>query len=274
MIGLLVGLVLYLTSPTLATTTKFGKRVYEWRGQKYHSVTSILNAIGKPALVGWAKKFTAEYAVNNLEKLNVLLEPDTHGEVDREGAVSWLKDASFRSRDRAADIGNEVHGAIEAYVLGKPMPKWSPIVKPMMEQFESFLADYEPEYEQGMAEASVFNIKQRYAGTLDAIAIVGGRRYIIDLKTGKGVYPEVALQLAAYRHAEFIAGADGSEVPMPEIERAACLHIPQSGGYQFVEVRADDEIFQAFLYVREVFRWMEVTSKTVLQGDVQREEKE
>ena len=43
-----------------------------------------------------------------------------------------------------------------------------------------------------------------FAGTLDAICTIAGRRGLLDIKTGRsGVYPEVALQLAAYAHADF-----------------------------------------------------------------------
>jgi hypothetical protein len=89
---------------------------------------------------------------------------------------------------------------------------------------------------------------------------------LIDYKTGKGVYPDVALQLSSYRYAEFIGAPDGSEIPMPEVEACVVLHIPEQGEYELVEVEAGPEIFQAFLFVREVFRFMEETSKRVLLG--------
>jgi hypothetical protein len=53
---------------------------------------------------------------------------------------------------------------------------------------------------------------------------------------------------------------------MPEVDACVVLHIPDEGEYNLIEVRADDEVFQAFKYVREVFRFMEETSKSVLLG--------
>jgi hypothetical protein len=256
-----------VTKPRLAQD-RGSRRLYQWRDESFWSVTTIIGGgLPKPVLVNWAKKFTAEYAVDNLEKLNALCAPDSDGGIDREGAVDWLKGAAFRDRDKKADIGTAVHEATEAYVLGKPMPPWTPLIKPRMAAFEKFLADLEPEYDAGMVEASVFNRAEKYAGTLDAILDIDGRKLLMDVKTGgKDIYPEVALQLAAYRYAEFIGAPDGSEVPMPEVDGCVALHLPDAGDYSLIEVRADEEVFRAFLYVREVFRFASETYKTVLLG--------
>lgn len=256
-----------MSNPKRATTSPGGSRWYDWRGERFWSVTTIINGgTPKPALINWAKKFTAEYACDNIEKLNALLEPDADGGVDRDGAVGWLKGAAFRDRDRAADLGSLIHATTEAHALGKPMPKWPKIAEPQMAAFLKFLDDCKPEYLA--SEASVYNRSERYAGTLDAIAKIDGRTYLIDTKTGKGVYPEVALQLAAYRYAEFIGLPDGDERAMYDVDDCACLHLPKEGGYQLLQVRADEEVFQSFLYVREVFRWQEETSKNVIGGDI------
>jgi hypothetical protein len=250
------------------TTTSKG-RFYEWRAEdgKFWSATTIVNGgLPKPVLVNWAKKFVATYAVENYSRLGALLDPGETGYVDKEGAIGWLKESPYRDRDRRGALGTLVHDAAEAYILGKPHPDWTDDMRPRMEQFMRFLDDHQPSYLDGMVEAPVYNRAERYAGTLDGICDIAGRRVLIDYKTGKGVYPEVALQLAAYRHAEFIGAPDGSEIPMPAVDACVVLHIPDEGEYNLIEVRADDEVFQAFKYVREVFRFMEETSKSVLLG--------
>jgi len=267
-----------MTSPKQATTARSGQRFYSWRGENYWSVTTIIGGgIPKPALINWAKKFTAEYACDNIAKLNALLAPDADGNVDRDGAVDWLKGAAFRDRDRKAELGTYLHDATEAYVLGKPFPKWPPIVLPRMRAFERFLAAYEPSYEA--TEASVYNRTERYAGTLDAILTVGrgphkGRKFLADMKSGKAIYPEVSLQLSAYRFAEFVGLPNGDEAPMIPVDGAVGLHLPETGGFDLVDVQADEETFRAFLYVREVFRFTSETSKAVLRGTLATDEVE
>lgn len=257
-------------SPRNATEDRYGNRTYVWREEKYHSVTTINNAIGKPFLVNWAARETAKYAVVNFRQLGVLLEPNSEGEVDDSAAIDWLKGAPYRETERAANVGTEIHAAIEAHVLGKPRPAVALPLQPHMDGFYAFLDQYEPTFELGLAEASVFNRSQRYAGTLDAIGSIDGRRLIFDWKSGKNVYPEVALQLAAYRHAEFVGMPDGSELPMPQVDGGACLHIPKTGDWKLLDVECGEEIFTAFQFVREVYRWSKVTSGTVLRGEYDR----
>jgi hypothetical protein len=255
-----------VTNPKNATTGRDG-RFYTFRGERYWSVTTIINGgIPKPALINWAKKFTAEYACDNIKKLNALLEPED-GTVDRDGAVEWLKGAAYRDRDKKADIGTFIHGATEAYVLGKPFPEWPLPLAPRMRAFERFLSAYEPVWEA--TEASVYSHTERYAGTLDGIATIGrgphkGRKLIGDTKSGKAIYPEVALQLAAYRNAEFMELPDGSEVPVPDTDGAFALHLPETGDYDAFLVETGEEVYRTFLYCREVFRWMNEISKGVL----------
>jgi hypothetical protein len=239
------------------------RRQYDWRGEAFWSVTTIIGGgVPKPALINWAKKFTAEVAYDHFSTL-----AEMHASDDRDGAIDWLKNAAFRMRDKAADLGSVVHASCEAVALGKPIPPWPKSAEPRMEGFKSFLIDCAPDFHN--VEASVYNRPEHYAGTLDAICTINGRRYLLDTKTGKGVYPEVGLQLAAYRFAEFIGLPDGSEAPMPEVDACAVLHLPEAGGYELVDVRADAEIFLAFKFVREVFFWQTQTSKSVILGPLE-----
>src|SRR3990172_181392 len=170
--------------PRNATTSRSGQRYYDWRSERYWSVTTILSGgVPKPALLPWGIKMVAEGAVEAVESGTLA----GMVEQDREGAIRWLKGLPWAHRDKAADLGTAV------------------------------------------PEASVFNRTERYAGTLDAIATIGGRTLVIDVKSGKGVYPETALQLAAYRWAEFVGVPDGSEQPMPPTVGAAVLHLTDQG---------------------------------------------
>jgi glutaredoxin-related protein len=182
-------------------------------------------------------------------------------------AVRYLKGIPYAHRDRAADLGTSLHEAIEAHTLGRPYPPWPITIQTRMGHFVQFLEDWQPIFDQ--AEATVYNRSEKYAGTLDAIIDLDGRKILLDVKSGKGVYPEVALQLAAYRYAEFIGLPDGSEAGMPQVDECAVLHLTDEG-YQLVPVVADERVFKAFLYAREVFRWQNETSKTVIGQPMER----
>lgn len=251
-----------MSCPKNATTARGGKRFYTWRSEDYWSVTTIIGGgVPKPALLPWGIKMVAEAAVDSIGFLPEMVERD------RDEAIRYLKGSPYAKRDAAADLGTDIHAAAEAYALGQPYPEWSILVKPYMRGYVQFLEDFTPTFTA--TEASVYNRTQKYAGTLDAIATLTlplheqPGTFLLDTKSGKGIYPEIGLQLAAYRNAEFIGLPDGSEAPMPEVDGALGLHLtPQ--GYRLIEVRTDADVFAAFLYAREVFRWQQDTAKTVL----------
>lgn len=275
--------------PRNATTSGSGSRFYTWgRGERYWSVTTILGVMPKPALKAWAAKVVAEFAFDR---------QPTWMTMTRDEAVGWLKSEPLRFTGQRADFGSAIHRATEDYVLGRPMRREGFVEeeRKAMGYFLQFVEALKPRYL--LTEASVYNRKHKYAGTLDAVVEIpyglllelahgnpnlvpweprGDRDVVtllLDTKTGgdvaegKGVYPEVALQIAAYGHAEFVGAVNGQELPLPTLDGAAVLHV-NATGWRLVPVRFSsdpkDEVFRSFLFVREVFRFQEVIAKEVL----------
>lgn len=202
----------------------------------------------------------------------------------RDLALRWIKGAADRHRDAAAERGTAVHDEAELLVLRhareqsrlylehEEIAPWPEELSGYQASFVAWVEDFHPEFLA--AEATVFNRAQAFGGTLDAICRIhlpdgSSLVVIIDYKSGKAIYDEVALQLAAYARAEFIGAPDGrTELPMPAVDAGAVLHLRPDGTYQFRLVRIDDPIFAAFCYGREVYRWLNETSKTVLLQDL------
>lgn len=237
-----------MTTPALAETSHNGGRYYQWRGETFWSVTTLLGVINKPALPRWAAKLTAETAVEYAQ--TGLLER-TITEAGPDAAIDLLKAAPWARTKEAQERGSAVHDHAERTVLGTAgdIPDKA---AGFADQWVKWRDHYQPEFLA--SEMTVINRTHAYAGTLDAIVRIGDENWIIDYKTGKDIYPEVSLQLAAYRHAEFGAMPDGTEVELPEIHRAACLLLrPRS--YRFEELDASEKSLRAFLHTREVYRW-------------------
>jgi hypothetical protein len=279
-----------VSAPALSRKTSKGQRYYTWAPQgskiteRYYSVTTIISGgLPKPALIGWAAKMTALAAIEDLDVVAKWVKKDLledgslppFGEKDgkptSEGCIKayeLLTKARFKKSKKAADLGTAIHEAIEAWVTDKPIPAWPADVEPFMEQFLEFLDRYEPKFLA--SEAKVFNRTRRYAGQLDMIVEldtpVFQGTYIGDVKTG-GVWPEAALQMAAYANAEFIAGPDGLEYEVPKVSGGFVLDLKRDR-YDLIPVRIDQDIYQSFLYIRECFRFMEETSKTCIGAPV------
>lgn len=248
------------------------------------SVTELIGGgIPKPQIGNWIARTTAETAVRKSAAWRAILEAD--GE---DAAIGWLRDAQWRSSGKAADRGTAIHAAAQALVLGAPVPP-DALEHAHVEQFMRFLADFKPEYLA--AEAPVYNLTYRYAGTLDAIVKVAGRVCVLDYKTtdkgpeakSRPPYAEVALQLAAYAHAECLGTGPANiaeirrrryytfdpdndpSTPLPRIDGALALMISPVD-YELRPVRIDDSVWRSFLYACEVSRWMYETSRTALGG--------
>ena len=63
------------------------------------------------------------------------------------------------------------------------------------------------------------------------------------------------MQLAAYRRAEFVMTDLEGQVALPETDGGLVLHLRATGGYTCRIVNTDDDVFNHFLYTREVYRW-------------------
>lgn len=257
-------------------------RIYQINGLSLWSVTTIIGSgLPKPAIAGWQARTIAEYAVANWRQIGAMLasvrlrrtaDQGTFIVSDAdaiEAAVEWLKGAPWRESKRKMNVGSAVHAEAEAYILGVPRPEPLPAVAPYLTSFRNFLDDFKPEFE--LAEATVYSVSESFAGTLDAIFRVSGRTFLADWKTGKDIYPDVALQLAAYEHAESVLLPDGSSAPMPAVDGCVALHLrefdpslPDDRGYSVIPVMTGEPAWDAFRYCREVMRWMEETSKGVL----------
>lgn len=224
---------------------------------RFMSVTTILsNGVPKPALMHWAAFEAAQCAVDNIPALI-----QARGSSARQELRNWIQRAAERKRDTAADLGTTVHGFLEAQILGEPTPQYTDEQLPFIEAFGRFLDAWQPEFEA--SELTVANPEHGYAGTLDAIArvpAVGPDLLMLDWKTGKSIYPEVGMQLAAYRRCPIgWTRPAGQEVEVPATTGAMVLHLrPEAmpggepGGYAFVPVLTDDLVFEAFLAAKVV----------------------
>jgi hypothetical protein len=124
-----------------------------------------------------------------------------------------------------------------------------------------------------MSEFTVWSDTHDYAGTMDWAARVGGKRLLTlgDNKTGKAVYPDMALQLAAGAYADYILLPDASspsgykQVEVPTYDAFGILHLrPRS--WSLVPMQKIPEAFKAFVGLRAAFEW-KVTCEDATVGN-------
>jgi hypothetical protein len=236
---------------------------YTLDGEKLPGVTTILSdGLSKPALVKWGINTVANYATDNWNEL---------AELKPSERTKKLTDSPYADRDAAAKRGTEVHALGEKLVRGEEVTVPDELAG-HVDSYVKFLDRFQPG--PVMVEQSVVAVtKWPYAGTLDGIFDFPTlrKRLLVDLKTARsGVFPDNALQLSAYRHATHYASADdGWQLhPMIPVDGCAVIHVA-SDHASLVPVETGPEVFRAFLYAREMWRWANETSKTVIGEELQ-----
>jgi hypothetical protein len=222
------------TPPIRRVDTARGHSYKDANGARVPGVTTILgDGVPKPALINWAANTTADYAINNWDELSAL--PPAQ-------RLARLKAARWEEKDAAAKRGTDIHGFGEQLVAGKAVDVPDDLAG-HVEAYARFLDDFR--VKPVHVEFSVASYRYGYAGTGDLIAYVTPpdelieRLLLIDLKSNRsGIFPETALQLAAYRYAEFLLPGRGEQIPMPEVDGCAAVHI-RGDGADLVPVTAD-----------------------------------
>jgi hypothetical protein len=164
---------------------------------EFPSVTTILgDMMAKPFLMQWARNLACDYIKAELEK--VMAEGDSVADALVE-IIEGGRKASKAVSDTALDVGSQVHKLIELHINKEELPTDALANAQVSAAFAAFL-EWEAENidEWGKSEMTVFSNLMRVAGTLDAVAIIKGKLYVIDFKTSGGFYDEYPPQLAAY----------------------------------------------------------------------------
>ena len=132
----------------------------------YPRVTSIINIKAKPALYHFYAGLTNFAEGESIKKIS-------------------------------ADEGTRVHEAAEAILTNKT-PKIDPDIAPAVSALKEFIDERNIQADPEYIEKRVVSFNERYAGTIDAVALIDGKLGILDIKTSQAIYRDYSLQIAAY----------------------------------------------------------------------------
>lgn len=242
---------------------------YYWNGKgPLPSVTSILSVLDKPAVVQWAKRTVAEFAVKSFVDGSLETRLDQHPRPVDE-TVRWLASLPDYQKDEAGRLGSGVHlladMASRASESDSEAFQVSDLEKPYLEAFQDFLGFLELSQSQIVSSEKMVWSSDGYAGTYDLLVRMPAtdtehHMWLLDIKTSKGYYPETALQLVAYGYADqIILEGNPDGYPMPIVNRYGVLHLrpdvyPDTG-WRLIEYPVQDSDYIAFLGALELYRW-------------------
>lgn len=98
---------------------------------------------------------------------------------------------------KSATEGTKIHSAVEDILLGKS-PEIDPLIKPAIDAFLTFFEQKNIQVTPDFVEKRVVSFNHRYAGTVDALALIEGKFGVLDIKTSQAIYRDYNLQTSAY----------------------------------------------------------------------------
>lgn len=192
--------------------------MYLINNKYYPSVTQILSVIDKPALRIWFGK-------------QVYMATSLNPAISEQEALAEPTKQSTTAKGR----GTAVHDIVEAYEnTGKVAGLEGPF-QGYARAFESWINSNDIKVVGH--EQTVKSEKYHYAGTLDLLVKVNGNLTLIDVKTGKDIYPEAHLQVSAYKQA---LSEDGTE-----LQGAGILLLQEDGTYKYEQAKDKLKTFLA-----------------------------
>lgn len=163
---------------------------YKWAGKLVPGVTTILQCIGKPALIPWAAGCASDHWLKEMKA----------GNTDWPGVHKAAKGAHRKKAQDAANIGQNVHDYAECFFKNRELPKLNTDqAKRGAEAFHKWLDAHNVKIK--VSERRLFSKQFYYAGTCDFVAEIDGVLGVGDIKTSSGIYPEMRFQTAAYQQA-------------------------------------------------------------------------
>lgn len=143
-----------------------GMAGYEVDGVWYPRVTKIVEIKSKPALY----RFYAE--LNNFSEGEAI-------------------------KKQSASEGTLIHETVEKILVGE-RPHIDDTIMPAVQAFFQFLEEKNIQVDPEFVEKQVVHYDERYAGTLDALALIDGKFGVLDIKTSQAIYRDYNLQTSAY----------------------------------------------------------------------------
>jgi len=162
-------------------------------GTRVVGTTTITGLLAKPHLVAWANRL-------GLEGID-----------------------STKYRDSSAEAGTLAHELIQAHLQGTEvdMTDYSPLSLELAENsFLSYL-EWEKHHNVKMifCEKPLVHETMKYGGTVDCYCELDGLKTLLDFKSGKAIYDEYFVQLAAYKELLIHKGYEVEQVRILRIGR-------------------------------------------------------
>lgn len=188
---------------------KQNKSRYKFDKEKHHhslddkplcGVTTVLSVIAKPALIQWSSNENTKYVLENSDRFfDFKTKKFDWNELC--AVLDEAKTAHRKKKEDAGQKGTDVHSEVENVITDGIKTTAGKIgeYKGETEQvklFHEWAKKNDVKFLE--SEINVYSEKYWIGGICDFVCEWKGKRYIGDLKTSSGIYPEHFYQIGAY----------------------------------------------------------------------------
>jgi hypothetical protein len=191
-------------------------------GTAVPGVTTILSVLNKPALVKWA---------NNLGLQGI----DSSKYVDEKAAIGTLAHQMIADYLRSVETDTSEYSKVQ------------------IDQAENAVLSF-LEWEKThhikpiLVEEPMVSELYKFGGTIDCLGQINGNLCLLDFKTSSGVFPEMMIQVVAYRQLLIEHGHKVDQVTILRIGRTP------DEGFEDRLVNEVDKCWQIFQHCLEIYR--------------------
>lgn len=209
----------YIDESTAPTSDVFDfnekAHYYTLNGKRMYGITSVLGIIAKPMLIPWAAGQVVQYIRENA-RMQTIRGSNWYA-VDNK-LLEIAKTAHRMKKESAGDIGKVVHGLCETFALANlnnqidescvaifrvttetivTLTPDEAMVATMFNHFLKWSLDNKVTFVA--TEQKMYSKTHWIAGTVDAVVLISGKKYVMDIKTYSGIYDRTPfLQMAGY----------------------------------------------------------------------------
>lgn len=254
-----------MTTP--ANTVRRGSnRGYLVNDEFHIGVTSLIRSVlaDPQSLANWKDRRLIESALDIRADLDGVV-------IDRDEIVRRTMSARFDSGPEA-QRGTNVHATIEDYEAGDEMTVTDLDMLKFLSQWQTLKEEHG--LTVAWTERTLVNTTHKYAGTADGLFTGNltpyrNDRFIYDIKTGKGVYDNYALQLALLSRCDAWLTPDGELVELEERWNTDVALIAKLGPRSHHLHRVD--LHKAWKYARlliDLYAWSDGLGATTISGSL------
>lgn len=171
--------------------------------------------------------------------------------------------AAQRVTKNSATEGTLIHETIEKILTGEK-PEIPSSIAPSVKAFGEFVLKRNIQVDPHYLEHRLVNYEHRYAGTLDAIAMIDGKVGVLDIKTSKEIFRDYNLQTSAYLAAmrDIVKGLETRWILRIDQSRK-CLHcgalLRSKGGRDQIKIEWGNPFMRACTHEwGELEGWIEL----------------